>query len=175
MTSPACAIADLPDPALDPFAWETFCVTRPEAWRSSVRKLSDERFVPNAVEPSQESAAAESGVCLDCGACFASLVALQSHRARVHGHRNFLRRRIEGTVCVKCMRDWGSRERLLYHLKKSAGCRRHYEDVMPDLDDSTVANLDIEARPVQRRNTRVGLQVRFAQAPPLRMEGPLPR
>ena len=98
---------------------------------------------------------------------------MQCHRARKHGYKNPLRRKVEGTTCACCLYDYSSRERLLYHLKRMRRCREHYEEVIDDIPEETTRGLDAAAAAVQRSNLRNGLQPRFAHTPPHRCEGPL--
>ena len=116
----------------------------------------------------------EGGVCLDCGASFQSMSALHGHRAKVHGHRNFLRRKLEGTSCLYCLCEWWTRERLFYHVKKAKFCRQFYDMHVAVWGPDDVIAFDLAASGTQKHNRTQGLPERHVAKPPVRMQGPRP-
>ena len=63
--------------------------------------------------------------CRTCGQLFQSAAAVASHMSRVHAQGSALRK-IRGTACEVCMKEYFSTERLHLHLRKSQTCKLVY-------------------------------------------------
>ena len=113
--------------------------------------------------------------CPECSQSFPSASAMASHRARVHGYRHPARCRIETVHCLCCLAMHWTRERMLYHLKKSKVCMGFYTEHVAPVEVDTATALDVASAPVQADNVRRGLQPRHAARPCVRLAGPLRR
>ena len=177
-------VASLPDPLIDFDPWRRLIIDRPVAWSSAITKLFIDhggRFEPAAeecpeIDPATEisdnEGPAPSHQCQQCHKSFRSASSLASHCARAHGYRNTLRDRIDTLHCCRCLKMFWTRERLLYHAKRSSRCRQFYLSGMPLVGGH---ELDQEAAKVQRANIRAGFQPRHAEAPCTLLHGPRPR
>jgi len=58
-------------------------------------------------------------MCMQCGRCFASNMAVATHRAKAHGYRNPWALRVAGSFCSHCGTDYHTRPRLLQHLSRT--------------------------------------------------------
>ena len=122
---------------------------------------------------SADSAGGNDWMCLECDVVFSSRAAYESHRYRTHGFRNVLRYHISETWCPCCLMQFHTRERVIYHLKKSVRCQAHVLQC-PALTPPEAEELDAQARIVQSGNLRKGLQPRHASHASHRIIGPLP-
>lgn len=171
-TAGSTAIAKMRDPTAAPMEWLQLMTERPETWKQAVGRLSRQAHAPKE-RPAVATAPVDEGVCLDCHQCFPSMAALYSHRVRVHGYRNPLRSKISGSICACCLMDFWTRDRVLYHIKRSRICSTFYELRVQDLPSEEVQMLDREAAAQQRRDLRAGLPARHATRPPVRVAGPI--
>ena len=159
-------------PAENPDQWLALAKHNGNRWKNAVNDLAmEKRTPPPALDERVELS--EQGVCLDCGACFASWKALQSHRTRKRGFRHHLRGNIDGTVCACCFHQFGMRDRLLYHLKGARFCRSFYENHMPDLPEDQIATIDAQACQETRANLWPRQPPRHTKLPPQRCIGPI--
>ena len=70
----------------------------------------------------------DTGCTCECGARFASPVALLSHRVRKHQYRNPLRYKLDSTICCGCLKDFHTPARIFKHLAYgSTRCRSAYD------------------------------------------------
>ena len=82
--------------------------------------------------------------CTDCGKQFASYPELQGHRHRVHGYKNPLRRYMPSSTCLCCLKQFGSRPRLLSHLQfPSNRCADYLLKYLTPLDREISDALDL--------------------------------
>ena len=72
---------------------------------------------------------------IPCGSAHAHVCACTWHRWGKHKLRNPVRELVCTTVCIACMREFHTRERVLAHITASSPkCRGVYLEVRPDLD-----------------------------------------
>ena len=166
----------LGDPDENRGEWIGYLSAGMPEWKGALRLyyqtlVRDARL--NAGEQTPATATcADHHPCLACGKAFESSYALHGHMAKVHGKRNEARLYVNGTSCTCCLREFWTRERCIYHVKKTrciTMMRLHIEPISA----AAAAALDKEAAPQQRRNTKAGRNPRFAELPAIRAQGPL--
>lgn len=166
--------ASLPPPDTDPQAWEHFALAQPEAWSTLIAKhILGKLHVPAPSPPAVEEAM--DIPCPSCSMVFASIAARNSHTARSHGYRNPVRARIHTEHCTCCMLHFWSRERVLYHVRKSKRCLAYHMSYVPAMRREEADALDAQSSAAQTANLRSGLQPRFAHLPCVRAAGPRTR
>ena len=166
----------MPRPDVDPQAWERFAVKYRGTWNNLItRHILGRVHIPDSHSDMPRSGEVMDVPCPNCLQSFPSTAAMLSHCARQHGYRHPARCRIQTNHCLCCMIMHWSRERMLYHLKKSKVCMWYYMEHVAPLDADIVAELDTAAAAVQADNLRRGLQPRHAATPCTRLAGPLCR
>ena len=72
----------------------------------------------------------------------ASEQALAVHMATQHGGKRVMRTRIQGSVCLCCMQEFGTRELVLAHLHEKSKRCFFYCTLLPPLAAEVVTGLD---------------------------------
>ena len=106
-------MSELPPPRDDIAPWIT--LTLSSSWRNLVNCaiMRDSSLKP-VISPKQRC---DEHQCSECGRQFASYPELQGHKHRVHGYKNPLRQYMPTSTCLCCLKQFGSRPRLLCHLQ----------------------------------------------------------
>ena len=78
--------------------------------------------------------------CSDCGKQLLSYLELQKHIHRVHGYKNCIRGYMPTCTCMCCLRQFGSKFRLLCHVqRKSNQCAaslfQHFRSLDKEISD----------------------------------------
>ena len=98
--------------------------------------------------------------CNLCEAKFATYKALSVHMYKQHQQHAMERQYMEGTVCLSCLKEFHSTQRLRQHLQwKPDGCLRHLQETLWPFPCS-----DVPIKEVLRTAHRV---------PAFRLEGPM--
>ena len=96
------------------------------------------------------------------------------HLYKEHGVRPDIRRLVETTVCIACMSDFFSRERLIRHVARcSPRCHEVYVLTQVQVNDDTLSHLEAEALANTKSLKTQGHRRELATKPPLRLRGPL--
>ena len=115
--------------------------------------------------------------CYECGGAFKSKAALTAHAIRVHGYKSpaslFA---AEDGICVRCLKCFHSRPRLIYHLSHDSPkclefCFRFCVR-MTDEERKVINKRDAERK---RKAKAAGVEIRAATRPAVRVAGPLPK
>ena len=112
--------------------------------------------------------------CYLCGLDFASRQAAAVHAFKAHGIKSSIRRKIDGTQCPVCLREFSSRSRLVTHAgRASPRCKAVLDARPPILTEEEAEALDALERGQSRALAAVGKGPDYAAVPFLRAEGPL--
>ena len=161
--------------------WETVAKDA-EVWRSMMNSAFIEETaqfrrgiavvaIPEGQGP---TAAALPGYfqCPECERDFDRSDKLASHRHRVHGAKTGARLYAVGSHCGACLKEFHTRERLVYHLNVCVACLDTLRAHWVPLTVEQAAELDAAAAGEQRGNTARGFASRKAHEPVLRLRGP---
>ena len=112
--------------------------------------------------------------CAMCDYSTDSIQALSWHEYTSHGLRHPMRDHIDGTVCIACLSDFHTRERVITHVTASSPrCRDVYLLVRPEVEPDKIVQLEVEAYQNTIKLLRSGRRRTFADIPPVRVDGPL--
>jgi len=173
----------LPEPSGHLAVWLDFMRAAPGRWRRAVaaaeRTLSPTLSSTSATWlrprqlPERSSCRLSGLVCYECGFAGCSIRTFQTHMRKAHGVRAAVAPAAHGTSCLRCMRIYHTRQRLLQHLRQCAGCA-----------GATAANVqpadgpDLEADMAAERLRLAALRrasTREPAPPAFRLQGPLTR
>ena len=168
-------LSELPAPGREPAAWEQLWTRFPGQWKGLISKFLRTVAV---TEKDFIGACARAGVMLTkcedfddsddewlCGSCnqvFRSFAVLMAHRAKMHGYRDPMRRKVTGSICPSCGADHRCRLRLRRHLYRSRVCGSLVAE-MGDLDEEEVEQADLEEAKATKAAKEKG---RFPEAGP---------
>jgi hypothetical protein len=177
-------VPDFPDLPGSFNMWANYIVDHPYYWKGIIRKVMRH---PSSVHPSFEglslsgrrgadpgNEAAVDHQCSICQEMFVTRDRLGTHLFRVHGIKNECRRYAYGTYCLSCEVEFWSRERHIYHLRKSSTCWNAVKCNVIPMSAKDADFLDSLSAKEQRENVRSGRSPRFAQKPAVPRVGPLP-
>ena len=112
--------------------------------------------------------------CDSCDAVFQSSQQLMLHKFKKHGVKHPIRRYVDSTHCIICMKEFWSRERIMNHLKyKSAVCRLQLCTSPPCLSEEQAQVLDDAEKQSNISNSRLGRRRHHAVLPCVQLYGPL--
>lgn len=163
---------NMPDPASDPLAWNSFIINYPNTFKKRVQRA--EEIECTAIE--MPAASAMEGIqCHICGFFCKNVHVYSGHMHRAHGHKNPLKMRLEGSQCLGCMKDFRNRCRLFHHLScNSPKCGQYYLNTQPLLDDETFKQQEAISAKIERTLKAQGRHAFFAELPVIRLVGPVP-
>ena len=117
--------------------------------------------------------------CPRCSALCKNKTGLTTHAVKVHNFVAPEARYAWGAVCPSCLRDFGSRIRLMAHLagRKSTGTRCFFQIVLSGqepMSDDVLAMFQEQDTAERRALLKAGRAVKTATVPCFRAVGPLP-
>ena len=96
---------------------------------------------------------------------------------KVHNYKDPIRLHVNGTVCLVCLKEFHTRERIIQHLKFRPGrtnvCRYNTLDMDPFLSIEQADLVDAELKDTNRKLQANAKRRHFAEIPCFRMPGPL--
>ena len=104
-------LTELPSPHDDIGPWIT--LTLSPSWRNLVNCAMERDTIIKLAHSPKQGCDEHQGS--ECGRQFASYPELQGHRHRVHGYKNPLRQYMPSSICLCCLKQFGTRLRLLFH------------------------------------------------------------
>ena len=125
----------LPDPVASPAEWEQFVRRRSVQWGQLIKaflKVAAERpeeyravaSRARGLADGDESASDSEYLCWRCGETWVTMRSLKLHVLHKHGVRSDMRTFVAGSACPVCLRDFGTRPRVVHHLTYAAShCR----------------------------------------------------
>ena len=138
---------DLPHPNADLVPW--LQLISGSSW---IRMLNAARKVvhaPNVAAHASDASHDTTAVffCYDCGRTFPSMMLLNNHAHRSHGYVSPVRSYIIDLQCKACLTTFGTRERLVQHLRnfKTNDCLSVLASVYQPIPSPMVAALDADA------------------------------
>ena len=164
--------------------WASFIVKSPSYWKGSIRKILGHPssvhqsiaglFLPGKVISSGPGGMAVSHQCSVCQELFITKDRLGTHQFKVHGIKNECRLYAYSTYCLCCEVEFWSRERHIYHLRRSTRCRHAVMGNVIPMSVDEANRLDSQAAQEQRDNVRGGRSPRYVVKPAVPRSGPLP-
>ena len=108
-------------------------------------------------------------VCHLCQSSFDTYQALCSHKWVHHSHKNPIRRKLSGTVCLSCRKDFHTRTKLLNHVAyRVQSCKTYYES-LPDIDTQIFEQLETKESLRVKRLVKGGFNRNFHYIPCTRL------
>ena len=112
--------------------------------------------------------------CPECSKVFASHAALTSHRARIHGVRNNIKKFFANTTCPVCLINYGTRQKAFIHMAyKSKRCGAFLCATSSPMTNEETAAIDLEYAQVGTKNLRAGLHFGYSNIPLCKAAGPM--
>ena len=167
----ATKLDELPDPHLDPGAWEQFWLQWPSQWTALIRQYLQKAAAtqPEADDLEREQTD-EDWMCAQCGRCFASRRAVLAHARFSHGVRRTTGQLVVGSTCPVCGTNYHTRARVKRHLEMGAlRCRLAAQSgAMHVHDPDAVREADDQERLLRRAARREGANP-LGGPPPVRL------
>jgi len=159
-------------PSENPVLWQRLVSSMPNRFRNSVARAEELECLPLEFEAKPAVGACN---CQICGFYCKSVHVFNGHMSKVHGHQNPIKLRVQGSVCLGCMKEHHNRNKLCHHLRyRSQKCREYYENNLPVLSPEV---LEAEARKwaaVSVSNRAAGHDAKYSDLPTFRIPGPRP-
>lgn len=153
------------------YIWHNFISTQPTIIYKKLKICEEADVFPLDCKEAEPSL-----VLVKCPQCGIELAAnkLCGHLAKSHGVRNPLKPYVQGSICVLCLRDFQSRQKLVNHLcYHSNKCKQYYLTSVPKLEPEVFLKEEKQTAEVQKRLRHMGMGPLWSELPITRVQGPL--